>query len=91
MAQGKNGQYSDHDLLRVAQEMSMGNKFAESTSMKLRKDAWNKQNAGQKNVPNVPTGNWILGKIRNIDPRRVRRWCHDNARYVAQMAKRQAW
>lgn len=87
MAQGKNTQFTDHDLLRALEEMSRNRKFAESTSERLRQDAWNKEREGYKNVQKAPTGNWILGKIRDVDPASAEQWCSDNVRHVANMAK----
>lgn len=88
MPQGKNAQYTVHDLLRMLQEMSKNNKFAESASEKLKRNAWNKTKEGDANVSKAPSGNWTLGKIRNVNSNRVKQWCGGNIKYIAQMAKK---
>ena len=74
-------------MLRTLQEMSNGNTFAESASEGLKRDAYDRKNDGEDNVPKSPSGNWVIGKLRDLDPLAVQRWCYDNVKFITKTAR----
>ncbi len=80
--------FNQHDMLMMLQTMSHSKRFAESVSRDLKKDRFEKQKNGES-VPRIPSGSWMMKKLRKLDPAKADRWCGGSVNCIPRRARRE--
>ena len=91
ISNAKNTQYDDLDILRTVLEMSQGRNFARSATLALEKQAYRKEKQNGKGKKDgeemkVPSPDWTLGKLGEVDPEEMDKWCNRTIEFMSKKA-----
>ena len=91
ISNAKNTQYDDLDILRTVLEMPQGKNFARSATLALEKQAYRKEKQdgeGKKDGKEmkVPSPDWTLGKLGDVDPEQMNKWCNRTIEFMSKKA-----
>lgn len=83
----RNTQYGTPDVLRMVLQMSENENFARSATKDLKRKSYrDKQKTGSG--ARVPSADWALGKLGDVDPAKMNKWCEGAIAFMSRRALR---
>lgn len=81
----QNTQFDKNNLLTAVLKMSDANKSSRAATKKLKAyEYWRSMETGK--TTRVPSDDWVMKKLTNVDPNHVKRWCDGVMKFMTAKA-----